>query len=135
MGRKVTKREDASWYIPDIDDNRQDPEPFMVLLGPLSGKDMQKLERATLGVSITRNQQANFLERAHTLIARLIATCVQDVKNYSVSDKDGNVFEPKTGEELMQAILTAGASELPILDDIVEALKDRSRLEEGLAKN
>lgn len=137
MARVAKHNEDASWYIPDIDDNREDPDPFMVLISPLSGKDMRKLEQTGLGKLTKKGTvDINFMERAQRLQERIIKERVLEVKNYAVmlegSDK---VIEPKNGEQLIVAIMNAGASEAGIIDDIVDALKDSSTLSEGALGN
>ena len=140
MARVAKRKEDAVWYVPDIDDNREDSEPFMVLLSPLSAADMRKLEQSGLG-KVTRKGSAdiNFMERAQQLQERIIRDRVLEVKNYSVllSNDDGKeeLFTPSNGKELVKAIMSAGASEVVIFDDIVEALKDSSTLEEGILGN
>ena len=128
--------EESTWYVPDVEDNRDDPEPFMVLLSPLSGTEMRKLEQSMLG-KITRNRgEVNFLKRAQDVQEKIIKTRVLEVKNYGVRDAvTSDVFTPKDGAELLKAVLKSGASESEIIDDIIEALKDMSRLEEGLLGN
>jgi hypothetical protein len=135
MARVIKRIEDATWYAPDIGDNREDSDPFMVLLSPLSGSEMRKLEQAGMG-NLTKNRgQINFYKRVQAIQERIVKERVIEVKNYAVEDKDGNVVEPKNGEELLQAVLAVGAAEAEVIDDIVEALKDASKLEEGLIKN
>jgi hypothetical protein len=135
MARLIKRIEDATWYAPDIDDNREDSEPFMVLLSPLSGAEMRKLEQAGMG-NLTKNRgQVNFYKRIQAIQERILKERVVEVKNYAVQDPEGNVFAPKNGEELLQAVLAVGAAEAEVIDDIVEALKDASKLEEGLIKN
>lgn len=135
MARVIKRIEDATWYVPDIADNREDPDPFMVLLSPLSGSEMRKLEQSGMA-NMTRNRgQVNFYKRVQDIQERIIKERVIEVKNYSVQDPEGTIFAPKNGAELLQAVLLVGASEAEVIDDIVEALKDASRLEEGLVKN
>tara|TARA_A100001391_G_scaffold199581_2_gene182802 strand:+ start:375 stop:797 length:423 start_codon:yes stop_codon:yes gene_type:complete len=140
MARIAKRKEDAVWYIPDIDENRDDVDPFMVLLSPLSAADMRKLEQFGLGkVTKKGTAEINFMERAQQLQERIIKERVLDVKNYSVmlqsAEGKEEVFTPTNGKELLKAIMQAGASEAIILDDIVEALKDTSMLDEGTLGN
>ena len=140
MARIAKRKEDAVWYIPDIDENRDDVDPFMVLLSPLSAADMRKLEQLGLGkVTKKGTAEINFMERAQQLQERIIKERVLDVKNYSVmlqsTEGKEEVFTPTNGKELLKAIMQAGASEAVILDDIVEALKDSSMLDEGTLGN
>ena len=140
MARVAKRKEDAVWYIPDIDDNREDAEPFMVLLSPLSAADMRKLEQFGLGKFTKKGTtEINFMERAQQLQERIIKERVLEVKNYAVmlesAEGKEEVFTPTNGKELLKAIMQAGASEAIILDDIVEAMKDGSMLDEGTLGN
>jgi len=136
MARVIKRIEDATWYVPDIDDNRADPEPFMVQITPLSGIEMRRLERTGMG-KITRGRgEVNFLKRAQETQEKIISEKVLDVKNYAVQNPStGEILEPSDGASLVKAILLAGAKEVEILDDILEAMKDSSRLDEGLLGN
>ena len=135
MARVIKRIEDTTWYIPEIGDNRDDEDPFMVLLSPLSGSEMRKLEQAGM-TNLTKNRgQVNFYKRVQDIQERIVKERVVEVKNYAVQCKDGSILEPKNGAELLEAVLLVGASEAEVIDDIVEALKDASRLEEGLVKN
>ena len=136
MARVIKRIDDATWYVPEIDDNRTDPDPFMVLITPLSGVEMRKLERAGMG-KLTRNRgEINFLKRAQDTQEKIISEKVLDVKNYSVLNPTTNeVLTPANGSDLVKAVLLAGAKEIEILDDILEAMKDASRLDEGVLEN
>lgn len=135
MARLVKRTEDATWYVPDIGDNREDEDPFMVLLSPLNGAEMRKLEQAGMGKLTKARGQINFFKRAQDIQERIVKERVLEVKNYAVQDESGDVFTPKNGEDLLKAVLLVGAAEAEVIDDIVEALKDASKLDEGLLKN
>jgi len=135
MARVIKHIEEATWYAPDVDDNRDDSEPFMVLLTPLSGAQMRKLEQTGMQ-SLTKGRgQVNFYKRVQDIQEKIIKDRVTEVKNYTVMKPDKTVFAPKDGKELLEAILLVGASEAEVIDDIVEALKDASKLSEGIIKN
>jgi len=135
MARVVKRIDEETWYVPDIEDNRNDPEPFAVLISPLSGSEMRKLEQAGMQ-SLTKSRgQVNVYKRIQDIQERIIRDRVLEVKNYSVAKKDGTIFEPTNGKELLDAVLLSGAAEAEVIDDIVEAMKDASRLEEGILKN
>ena len=135
MGRTVTRLEDAEWYVPDIEDNRADPDPFCVQLTPLSGAELTKFERV-LG-KITRGREINAVDRAVNLRDRIIIKRVLEVRNYAVlNKKTGKVFEATDGTSLIAAVNIAGGSEVDlVLDDIVQACKNHSKLEEGILEN
>ena len=107
----------------------------MCIRDSLSGAEMRKLEQAGMG-NLTKNRgQLNFYKRVQAIQERIVKERVLEVKNYTVQDSGGNVVEPKNGAELLKAVLEVGAAEAEVIDDIVEALKDASKLEEGLIKN
>ena len=135
MARLVKRVEDATWYVPEIEGNRDDSDPFMVLLSPLSGAEMRRLEQSGMGKITKGRGQFNFMKRAQEIQEKLIKERVLEVKNYSVVDPNGSTFTPTDGTELLQAILYAPPSEAEILEDILDALKDSSRLDEGILGN
>lgn len=134
MARRVKRITDVVEYVLDIGDNRTEDDPFTVELEPISGEEMMKIERG-MG-KMTRGSDMNFMTRAHMTRDKIIKERVKGVRNYEVEDNAGVVFTPTNGEELLRAVKIAGASEVDlVLDDILEALKDHSKLSEGLAKN
>jgi hypothetical protein len=135
MARLIKHIEDATWYIPDVGDNREDPEPFMVLLTPLSGAQLRKLEQSGMNNLTKGRGQVNFYKRVQDIQEKIIKERISEVKNYSIVKKDGTVFAPANGAELLEAVLVVGAAEAEVIDDIVEALKDSSKLDEGVVKN
>ena len=135
MARVIKHIEEATWYVPDVGDNRDDPEPFMVLLTPLSGAQLRKLEQAGMQ-SLTKGRgQVNFYKRMQDIQEKIVSEKVTEVKNYSILKKDGTIFAPSNGAELLEAVLLVGAAEAEVIDDVVEALKDSSKLDEGVVKN
>ena len=135
MARVIKHIDTATWYVPDIGDNREDPEPFAVLLSPLSGAEMRKLEQAGMQNVTKGRGQVNFYKRLQDIQERIIKDRVQEVMNYSIVRPNGESFSPSNGEELLEAVLLVGASEAEVIDDIVEALKDTSKIDEGVLKN
>ena len=135
MARLIKHIEDATWYIPDVGDNREDPEPFMVLLTPLSGAQLRKLEQSGMNNLTKGRGQVNFYKRVQDIQEKIIKDRISEVKNYSIMKRDGTVFAPSNGAELLEAVLVVGAAEAEVIDDIVEALKDSSKLDEGVVKN
>ena len=136
MARVIKRTETATWYVPDIDDNRSDPDPFKVLIVPLSGVELRRLERVGMG-KITRGRtEVNFMKRAQETQEKILAEKVLEVEGYSIENPTtGDVISPTDGTSLVRAVLMAGAKEVEILDDILEAMKDASCLEEGILEN
>ena len=135
MARVIKHIDTATWYVPDIGENREDAEPFAVLLSPLSGAEMRKLEQAGMQNVTKGRGQVNFYKRIQDIQERIIKDRVQEVKNYSIVRSNGEIFAPTNGGERVEAVLLVGAAEAEVIDDIVEALKDTSKLDEGVLKN
>lgn len=140
MARKI-KVIDASlrtWYTPDIDGNLEDPEPFQVLISPLSGKDMRQL-RSSLKLKATSLESEDLMQaaerREEELKALIVEKHVHDVRGFIAQHAtSGEVIEPKTGEELVKCILEAHPDELVVLHDICEAIVKNSTLNEETKK-
>lgn len=140
MGRKISVI-DASlrtWYTPDIDDNRSDPDPFQVLISPLSGKDMRTL-RSSLKLQATSLEAEEIMQAAERredeLRGLIVAQHVHEVRGYIAQDiTTGKITEPKTGAELVECILSAHPDELIALMDIYEAVMKASTLSEEAKK-
>ena len=140
MGRKISVI-DASlrtWYTPDIDDNRSDPDPFQVLISPLSGKDMRTL-RSSLKLQATSLEAEEIMQAAERredeLRGLIVAQHVHDVRGYVAQDvTTGKVTEPKTGAELVECILSAHPDELIVLTDVYEAIMKAATLSEEAKK-
>tara|TARA_R100000808_G_scaffold14529_1_gene34231 strand:- start:4605 stop:5198 length:594 start_codon:yes stop_codon:yes gene_type:complete len=140
MARKI-KVIDASlrtWYTPDIDGNLEDPDPFQVLISPLSGKDMRQL-RSSLKLKATSLESEDLMQaaerREEELKALIVEKHVHDVRGFIAQHAtSGEVIEPKTGEELVKCILEAHPDELVVLHDVCEAIVRNSTLNEETKK-
>lgn len=117
-------------YAPDIADNRDDPEPFIVRLLPMTAAEVKDLERSMGDFTAAK---MNVLDRATKHIRDVFKKRVVGVSRYSIMSRKGEVVEPKTGIELYEAIIEHGdAKEATVIDDIYEALRDHSKLRAGL---
>lgn len=118
-------------FIPSIDGNRDDPDPFTVTIKPLTAGELAKIER---GMGNFSGHKVNFTERAQAHVKMIFERRVVSVRGYSiVHPKTGAKIEPKTGPELYTAIMDHGDDhETDIIDEIVAAVKDASKLREGL---
>ena len=142
MGRNVdrTNAEDRVWYLPDIDENRKDPDPFMVLIGPVDGATMRKCRSSMKAHSGALDQEAivdTLLDREERLRLRVVADHVFDVSGYSVKDtKTGKISAPRNGQELVDVIMDDGTpeSEAAILGDVYTAIVSFSALGEDVKK-
>ena len=127
-----------SWYTPDIDDNLKDPDPFQVLLSPLSGKDMRQL-RSSLKLKATSLENDDLMQaaerREEELKALIVEKHVHDIRGFSAQHVGtGEIIEPKSGAELVKCILEAHPDELVVLHDIYEAIIKNSTLSDGVKK-
>jgi len=135
MPRQIRQPSTESvWYLPNVDANRTDPDPFKVLIRPLSGREKRRIEREAVSVALNGNGDG-FEKVARSSVDRAILASVEEVCGYQAMDAQKRVTEPHTAEELLEAILSGPASELEVLDDIFFAITRASALEAGLEKN
>ena len=140
MARKIRVIDASlrSWYTPDIDGNLQDPDPFQVLISPLSGKDMRQL-RGSLKLKATSLESEDLMQaaerREEELKALIVEKHVHDVRGFIAQHvTTGEVTEPKTGEALVKCVLEAHPDELMVLHDIYEAIVKNSTLNDSAKK-
>ena len=131
MARNIAVDLEEVDYVPDIEDNRNDPDPFVVRIKPMTAAEMKMLERS-MG-EMTAGKAANFLERADKVARAIFKRCVVSVRGYTARSKDGTVMTPSTGVELYDAVNSCGdPAESAVIDDIYAAIKDHSHLRAGL---
>ena len=140
MGRRINVI-DASvrtWHIPDVDDNKEDPEPFRVLISPLSGKEMRVL-RSSLKLNATSLESDDLMQaaerREEELKALVVCEHVHSVEGFFAQHvQTGETVEPKDGSKLVECILDSHPDELLVLTDIYEAILGCSSLNEDAKK-
>jgi hypothetical protein len=139
MARRVSFDDAATWYVPDIDDNREDDDPFRVLLQPMSGAELAAYERSLVPARSRargKTDDGSVVARIDLLTEAIFRARVVEVLGYSVTiEKTGEVLTPKNGAELVEAVKRGPATERPILLDILAALRERSVLSEGALGN
>lgn len=108
---------DGEWteYVPDIGDNRRDPEPFTAEIKPLTYAQYTAYQRAALN--------GDAMARGDAVVRHVISLCVRGVRNYAPYGRDIT-----TGEELLEYGETAA------VNDIFLALQDVTVLGAGLRK-
>lgn len=125
--------EDAVEYVPDIQDNREKAaagEPyFSATLMPMSGADYDKMHSGFFGGKTVRSGQMH--TKAQKFIQRLVALRVTEVQGFALEQPGAPDIVPTNGAQLYSAIKKAGASLESLLDEIIEAIKDTSVLDEG----
>jgi hypothetical protein len=125
--------EDLTRYVPDFRDNRERAEDgrkfFWVDLMPLSGRDLNK----ATGIELrgTRGGGRDIIKRSERVVKRILSTYVPTVGGLRLETAPGEYVEPKTGKELHDLLMGGYAGFGDIIDEIYDALKDRSRAEEG----
>jgi hypothetical protein len=117
MARDI-KVSTSDWvtYIPNVDENRQDPNPLTVELHPMSAADVRAHQRA-LG---SNKGSQNFMARSQQMWLEVFRTRVRNVQNYRFNGKD-----ILTGEDLFN-------TEDAIVNDVYEALTNMSILSAGV---
>lgn len=119
MARIIEAVEDWLEYIPEFEENRQDPDPVSMELHFMTPDDRAAFSR-TLPMQVKKAKDKNHVRIA---VERLLAKRVRNVKNYTYL---GNKIE--TGEDLAKR----GESEL--IDEVYDALMKISTLQDGLKK-
>jgi len=111
----------------DIEDNRDQPEEdqFKILIDPLSGGDLQKLSFLS---SKARRDEEGQLVLKETMTKR-----IKEVQNYGVEYAKDDVRTASNGKELFALLQDADGTEAEkVIKDIVWALRDHSKLREGI---
>jgi hypothetical protein len=152
MARQVASipsswREQGIRYVPDVDGNRQDPDPFWVRLRPLTANESMRIHSAQamrgLRVRFDAEGKVETGGEAHDVWlaseaakAQVIRTAVLEVGGYSGRHGEtGEVIQPKTGAELMDFIERhAWQSEAAVIEDLYRAVTDRTHLEASLGE-
>lgn len=152
MARQVASipsswREQGIRYVPDVDGNRQDPDPFWVRLRPLTANESMRIHSAQamrgLRVRFDAEGKVETGGEAHDVWlaseaakAQVIRTAILEVGGYSGRHGEtGEVIQPKTGAELMDFIERhAWQSEAAVIEDLYRAVTDRTHLEASLGE-
>lgn len=118
--RKVkTIPADAIRFVVPIDDNADDPDPFYVMIRPLTAGEYDAFMRGAIASAGSDATTAEMLEGARKARTELISRCVVSVCNYVIGDRI-----PVDGASLVDTIEKhAPPSELAILDLIEEKIR------------
>lgn len=122
---------DVVEYVPEIDNNRDDPDPFVVDIRPMLGEDLRELERS---MGDFTGAKVNFTERAQKKAKEMFGKYVPGVRGYAIAHRlSGEMIRPRTGAGLYQVLTEHGDEhEQTIISDILEAVKNQSKLRAGL---
>ena len=137
MGRKVSRAhaEDRVRYVPDIDENRDDPDPFWVEIEPMDGVELRRVQRSKAGEIKKKVTLDRLMAKDEAIREDIIRSRVVAVHGYAIRDaRSGDIVEPRNGKELVAAITAEGTppAEYAIIDDIYQAILSESQLTEGL---
>lgn len=132
MARKTKTFSGDFDYVLDLDNNREDVDPFWVKLQPLTGRELEQYERQT--AQFTRGAQ-NFMAKLQKVRDDMISARVLEVHGYEIQISPEEILVPRTGRELVEMIKKAPANEIDlVLGEVETALRDHSKLEAGLRK-
>lgn len=101
-------------FVPDIGDNRKDPDPFYVTLKPIRMAEFVALREAQLA---RLERDASSLALARMQRDATIEACVASVHGYSVSEA-GSERVIKTASELVDLAPSLSPAEDGVLDQI-----------------
>lgn len=119
MARNVKSPGEWVQYIPEAFGNRDDDEPVTVEIHWLSGAEFRKYRRQL----VLKQQHGDLKTNTEEINARLMEDNVRNVRNYSVNG------EPiKDGHDLFMR------GEPDIVEEVLDAITNISRLEKGLGK-
>ena len=137
MGRKyIPKVHPASdgtiRFVPDLDDNRKDPEPFAVGMRVLKYGDLAELD-TTHSAILNDNPSMTVWEFERERDLSTIAKYIDWVENYEcVSLVSGQVNSPKTGEELVVALRETSIEEAKaVIAELMKALNGSKDADAG----
>ena len=129
----------GTWFAPEYGGNREKPEAerMAVRLSPLTGRELKAVRSATK-VSLKPKKESDFvalIEAREDAVGReLLSKHILEVRNLS-SRKAGVVTPIADGAGLVELCLSGPPSLLSLAEEILAALMDTSKLEEGVLKN
>lgn len=116
MARETEKLEDWVTYVPDVDDNRIDPDPLTVEIHPMSAEEWRSFQR---GIAVGKPKGA--YDRTEKAVRRILSERVRNICGYKA-----NGVAIRTGAELFDH------GEPVVYDDVFEAITNISTLSAGL---
>lgn len=117
--------EDRQWYTPAVGGNREDPEPFQVLISCMSAQEHRKIQKAQGNVT---KLETNWVAKGQAMADQIFVSHVHDVRGFNVGD-----LRPTDGASLLEALSRIpSAAATKLYDDIMEAIQDASALRAGL---
>lgn len=134
---KVVSETFGDWYAPDFLNNRDLPESqrMAVRIVGLTGRELKRIQseqrvefRAKRPGEIFRTLEA----REQATREAILLDKIKEVKNCTFEDERGNRTSCTEAKVLVDTCLSGPAEFLRLLDDIYEAIHERSKLEEGL---
>lgn len=129
--KKIPFASKGVWYVPKYEGNRDEADPFMVLLKPMKPREYQRLISANVGnIKVDKKGEINIGDRAWAEIG-------EDALKRSLMDVRGMVAEDlSTGEEVK--ITKDNYHEYMPADlheELLLAVLHMSVLKEGASKN
>ena len=113
------------WYAPAVGNNREDDDPFQVLISCLSAQEHRKIQKAQGNVT---KLEANWVARGQAMADKIFADHVHDVRGFNVG-----AIKPTDGKSLLEAFAQIPSKSAELLyEDIMSAIQDASVLKAGL---
>lgn len=134
------KEVEASWFTPELpglrhpdgSKNREAAKPVKVLLRPIDDRRMKKIRNAA-GNFTRADREVNLAERGQDVRNRMLRACVVEIVGLELDAPDGSTVEPRDADALIKALDHASpAVSEAILDELLEAIQDASKLRAGL---
>ena len=126
-------------YVPDVDDNRDDPDPFVVWITCASHAEIAAQDESQLMQSMRAKGDKGAMRALKSLTGRrdkLLAARVTKVQGYATTGLAGVRRVPEDGDSLIEALDAGSANEAEAVKaDIEAAILDASKASEGLLGN
>lgn len=134
MARKTQVLTGIFEFVVDIDNNRDDPDPFYVELEPMTARELEAYERQV--AAFDRGRAQNTVKKIQDIRDEMLSKKIKGVYNYTLAiPSKGQELTPISGPELVKVLKEAPPVEQDtILGSIEQALCNHSKLEEGLRK-
>lgn len=115
-------------FVPAVDGNLTDPDPFFVLIKPMRYKDRDKVDAAVFA-AINENPEMSIAEMERMQSFQRIRKHIVKVVNYSCVDvMTGDELTPTNGEELVDALYATSLDECEkiakAIDEGIRATKE-----------
>lgn len=117
-------------YVPTFSGNRESPEPFTIMIKPLSTEETGRYGRSLRTWQIPGSRRGETADNADQVTRKMFLENVGEIRGMEVEDATGKVTQIKTAEDLWNA-----RGFQPLVSELQAAITDVSVLSEGEAAN